>query len=392
MAQFINSQRRTLCVLNKFNGYKQKNNRYELNQNIIKKITEYLETPVNNNNTIKMTPTIISPTIISKMQPLINQDNIHRIFNILFAMPNKCKNIIMDKTEKLIIALSDKGIYVSNNGFKTFTNNDFNCKNIIWNTMSSSDDQTTIVTSLLHNSNNMYNSSIYVSHDKGNKWTNTFTTNKNCYIVSMCSSNNGKYLIALSTNGVIYSSENYGANDLWVTNSCLENNECKKIILNNTCEKLLILSKNSVYLSNNYCKTFNKTFNKIFNLTVNLIDITASKNMNYIGIITNSGTFYLSSDFGKTWQNIDLPFCKQLSLLTCDELGSNFIMTTHTNDIWMYCVNNSNWQKINTDNINTLDKENPESLGNYSKRFSSILYKNNKIYVCCLNITYVMSL
>jgi len=132
-----------------------------------------------------------------------------------------------------------------------------------------------------------------------------FSITGECFIASIAASATGKHVIAVSSKGALYKTENYGQHGSWTIDDQLKGHTCKQVIINSEGQYVLVLTTNKLYISNDYGQTFTKALeldNKIWFTSVSLDEENTDINKPMkISIQTNKAQIYLSEDMGSTF-------------------------------------------------------------------------------------------
>lgn len=133
-----------------------------------------------------------------------------------------------------------------------------------------------------------------------------FSVTGECFIASLAASASGQHVLAVSSKGVIYKTENYGQPGSWTIDEKLKGIACKQVVINREGQYVLVLTSRELYMSNDYGQTFTSVFelddsdikgrNKLWFTSVSL-----DKESMKISIQTNAAQVYLSEDMGATF-------------------------------------------------------------------------------------------
>jgi photosystem II stability/assembly factor-like uncharacterized protein len=207
-------------------------------------------------------------------------------------------------------------------------------------------------------------SNIFISNNYGINWNNVYTlVPNNIFLsVSLC----GKYQSIISSGDSLYTSDNYGVNwtryedtfsDLY---NSIETFPTGGISVSFTGQYQSIACE-SIYLSNDYGKTWNNAFADLDFEDHNWDGIAISSTGQIQTATDSGGEIYRSQDYGATWQPIlsinvldknwqAVAMSANAQFQTALENGGSIYITNDTGNTWMVSpdlgVTNKNWQSI----------------------------------------------
>ena len=168
----------------------------------------------------------------------------------------------------------------------------------------------TFVIGLRVDDNKHFTSCIYLSSNEDKK-EEVFLITGECFIASIAACDTGKHVIAVSSKGVLYKTENYGQTGSWTTDEQLKGRNCKQVVINSEGQYALVLTTRELYLSNDYGQTFTSVLDLDSDNGKSLVkgrnniwftSVELDKDTMKISIQTNTAQVYLSDDMGATFR------------------------------------------------------------------------------------------
>ena len=266
--------------------------------------------------------------------------------NVILSSKIKLRSLVSDRNCQYIYAISNCGIYVSNNCGVNWELNNSAPTDLFWTAISCDYSGQNIIASALK-SNQIYKTLFYYSNDYGKTWNNTYINDKSEYCISLTVTCNS--FIALSSAGNIYESNNCG--NTWSHKRQIQYNY-NSIVSNYTGQYLFaasLVNNGGIYISNDYGSTWIKEPN-----LVNCVSIASSNDGQYVAAVCNSkdaNGIFISNDFGKTWSKRFVS-TTLWSNITSDESGRYLAAASFSNNSDIYLSNDYGltWTQINTNN------------------------------------------